>query len=71
MRKQIDPSALMERVDRAATGSDQKDRKFDLAAMMDTVSKLDTNPAPQVKMITMDDILANQDHIYTVDNASL
>ncbi|MDE7260971.1 MAG: ParB N-terminal domain-containing protein, partial [Oscillospiraceae bacterium] len=45
--------------------------KFDLAAMMDTVSKLDTNPAPQVKMIPLDDILANKDNFYTVDKASL
>ena len=46
-------------------------RKFDLSSMMDTVSKLDTNPGPAVKMILLDDILTNKANFYKVDKAAL
>ncbi len=46
-------------------------RQFDLSAMMETVSKLDTNPGPRVKMIPLDDILTNKANFYTVDKAAL
>lgn len=46
-------------------------RQFDLSSMMDTVSKLDTNPGPRVKMIPLDDILTNKANFYKVDKAAL
>ena len=46
-------------------------RKFDLSAMMDTVSKLDTISAPEVRMILLDDILNNKANFYKVDKAAL
>ena len=46
-------------------------RKFDLSSMMETVSKLDTNSGPQVKMIPLEDILNNKANFYKVDKASL
>ena len=46
-------------------------RKFDLSAMMDTVSNLDTNPGPEVKMIPLDDIVTNKANFYKVDMAAL
>ena len=46
-------------------------RKFDLASMMETVSKLDTIAAPEVRMIPLDDILNNKANFYTVDKEKL
>ena len=46
-------------------------RQFDLSAMMETVSKLDTNPGPQVQMIPLDDILTNKANFYKVDKPTL
>ena len=49
-----------------------KGRSFDLAAMMETVSKLDTTAAaPQVRMISLEDILANRDNFYRVSKEEL
>ena len=46
-------------------------RKFDLSSMMDTVSKLDTSTAPEIRMIPLEDILDNKANFYKVDKASL
>ena len=46
-------------------------RKFELASMMETVSKLDTSAAPEVRMIPLDDILNNKANFYTVDKEKL
>lgn len=49
-----------------------KGKSFDLAAMMETVSNLDTSaPAPQVRMIPLEDILSNRDNFYRVSKAEL
>lgn len=49
-----------------------KSKSFDLAAMMETVSKLDTTAAaPQVRMISLEDILANRDNFYRVSKEEL
>ena len=49
-----------------------KGRSFDLAAMMETVSKLDTTAAaPQVRMVPLEDIAANKDNFYKVDREGL
>lgn len=49
-----------------------KGKSFDLAAMMETVSKLDTTAsAPQVRMIPLEDILTNRDNFYRVSKEDL
>ena len=49
-----------------------KGKSFDLAAMMETVSELDTTAAaPQVRMIPLEDILANRDNFYRVSKEEL
>lgn len=49
-----------------------KGKSFDLAAMMETVSKLDTTAsAPQVRMIPLEDILTNRDNFYRVSKEEL
>ena len=46
-------------------------RQFDLSSMIDTVSRLDTNPGPQIQMISLDDILTNKANFYRVDKSTL
>jgi len=48
-----------------------KGKSFDLAAMMETVSKLDTTAAPQVRMIPLEDILDNRDNFYSMKKETL
>ena len=48
-----------------------KGKQFDLSAMMETVSKLDTIAAPEVRMIPLEDILNNKANFYKVDKEAL
>lgn len=48
-----------------------KGRQFDLSAMMGVVSGLDAIGGPQVRMISLDDILDNKANFYAVDKDAL